>query len=66
MRPAASVVYTPTGSALRVECQFVLPPRVQQLMETLMWGRRPELNSEKWCGSWRMYWPDGTALPLPN
>jgi PAS domain S-box-containing protein len=28
-----------------------------------MWGRRPELNSEKWCGSWRMYWPDGTALP---
>ena len=29
----------------------------------VMWGRRPELNSEKWCGSWRMYWPDGTALP---
>ena len=28
-----------------------------------MWGRRPELNSEKWCGSWRMYWPDGTELP---
>jgi PAS domain S-box-containing protein len=28
-----------------------------------MWGRRPELNSEKWCGSWRMYWPDGTPLP---
>ena len=28
-----------------------------------MWGRRPELNSERWCGSWRMFWPDGTALP---
>jgi PAS domain S-box-containing protein len=28
-----------------------------------MWGRRPKLNSEQWCGSWRMYWPDGTALP---
>jgi PAS domain S-box-containing protein len=28
-----------------------------------MWGRRPKLNSEKWCGSWRMYWPDGTPLP---
>jgi PAS domain S-box-containing protein len=28
-----------------------------------MWGRRPRLNSEQWCGSWRMYWPDGTALP---
>jgi PAS domain S-box-containing protein len=28
-----------------------------------MWGRRPKLNSEQWCGSWRMYGPDGTALP---
>jgi PAS domain S-box-containing protein len=28
-----------------------------------MWGRRPQLNSERWCGSWRMYWPDGTILP---
>ena len=28
-----------------------------------MWGRRPQLNSEQWCGSWRMYWPDGTILP---
>jgi PAS domain S-box-containing protein len=28
-----------------------------------MWGRRPTLNSEFWCGSWRMYWPDGTPLP---
>jgi PAS domain S-box-containing protein len=28
-----------------------------------MWGRRPKLNSERWCGSWRMYWPDGTDLP---
>jgi PAS domain S-box-containing protein len=28
-----------------------------------MWGRRPRLNSEQWCGSWRMYWPDGTELP---
>jgi PAS domain S-box-containing protein len=28
-----------------------------------MWGRRPRLNSERWCGSWRMYWPDGTELP---
>ena len=28
-----------------------------------MWGRRPTLNSDHWCGSWRMYWPDGTPLP---
>src|SRR5258707_2108873 len=28
-----------------------------------LWGSRPKLNSDKWCGSWRMYWPDGTPLP---
>ena len=28
-----------------------------------LWGRRPTLNSRPWCGSWRMYWPDGTPLP---
>jgi PAS domain-containing protein len=28
-----------------------------------IWGRRPKLNSDQWCGSWRMYWPDGTPLP---
>jgi PAS domain-containing protein len=27
-----------------------------------LWGCRPTLNSDKWCGSWRMYWPDGTPL----
>ena len=25
------------------------------------WGRRPELG-EEWCGSWRLYWTDGTAM----
>jgi PAS domain S-box-containing protein len=28
-----------------------------------LWGCRPKLNSDQWCGSWRMYWPDGTPLP---
>jgi len=28
---------------------------------TLLWGRRPELG-EMWCGSWRLFWPDGTPL----
>ncbi len=27
-----------------------------------LWGYRPPLGS-KWCGSWRIYWPDGTPLP---
>lgn len=28
----------------------------------VFWGRRPEIG-EEWCGSWRLYWPDGTPLP---
>lgn len=26
-------------------------------------GRRPELGSDQWCVSWRLYSPDGTPLP---
>ncbi|MEO5324012.1 PAS domain-containing protein [Mesorhizobium sp. CC13] len=29
-----------------------------------LWGRNPRLGTEKWAGSWRMYRPDGTPLPL--
>ena len=28
-----------------------------------MWGRRPTLGDDQWCGSWKLYWPDGTPLP---
>lgn len=24
-----------------------------------LWGRRPDLESTCWCGSWRLFWPDG-------
>jgi PAS domain S-box-containing protein len=27
-----------------------------------LWGRIPELG-ERWCGSWRLYWPDGRPMP---
>jgi PAS domain S-box-containing protein len=27
------------------------------------WGWRPTLHSDRWCGSWRLYWPDGTPMP---
>lgn len=27
-----------------------------------LWGRQPELG-EQWCGSWRLYWPDGRLMP---
>jgi PAS domain S-box-containing protein len=28
-----------------------------------LWGCRPELGKSEWCGSWRLFWPDGTPLP---
>jgi len=28
-----------------------------------LWGCRPELGESKFCGSWKLYWPDGTPLP---
>jgi len=27
------------------------------------WGCRPELGSSEFCGSWRLYWPDGRPMP---
>ena len=27
-----------------------------------LWGHRPALGS-LWCGSWRLYWPDGRPMP---
>jgi two-component system CheB/CheR fusion protein len=28
-----------------------------------LWGFRPTLGESKWCGSWKLFWPDGRALP---
>jgi PAS domain S-box-containing protein len=28
-----------------------------------LWGCRPELGKSEWCGSWRIFWPDGRPLP---
>jgi PAS domain S-box-containing protein len=27
-----------------------------------LWGRRPVLGEDWWCGSWRLYWPDGSPM----
>ncbi|HEV2363203.1 MAG TPA: PAS domain S-box protein [Caulobacteraceae bacterium] len=27
-----------------------------------MWGHRPLLGTSEWCGSWKLYWPDGRPL----
>lgn len=29
-----------------------------------LWGREPEIGRDLWCGSWRIYRPDGTLMPL--
>jgi two-component system, chemotaxis family, CheB/CheR fusion protein len=29
-----------------------------------LWGRHPELGKEEYCGSYKLFWPDGTPLPL--
>jgi two-component system, chemotaxis family, CheB/CheR fusion protein len=28
-----------------------------------MWGQHPQLGASEWCGSWKLYWPDGRSLP---
>ena len=28
-----------------------------------LWGTSPELGKSEFCGSWKLYWPDGTLLP---
>jgi len=27
-----------------------------------LWGCHPEIGKSEWCGSWKLYWPDGTPL----
>jgi PAS domain S-box-containing protein len=27
-----------------------------------LWGQRPRLGTSEWCGSWKLFWPDGTPL----
>ncbi len=27
-----------------------------------LWDQRPELGKSEWCGSWRLYWPDGRPM----
>lgn len=29
-----------------------------------LWGRKPRLNIDLWCGSWKIQYPDGSNMPL--
>jgi PAS domain S-box-containing protein len=28
-----------------------------------LWGHRPRIGTSEWCGSWKLFWPDGRELP---
>ena len=28
-----------------------------------LWGRQPELGTTEFCGSWKLYYPDGSSMP---
>lgn len=28
-----------------------------------LWGMEPEIGKSEYCGSWRLYWPDGRSMP---
>lgn len=29
-----------------------------------LWGRQPDCANDRWCGSWKIYYPDGTPMIL--
>jgi PAS domain S-box-containing protein len=31
---------------------------------TVLWGREPEIGKDLWCGSWKIYQPNGDPLPF--
>ena len=31
-----------------------------------LWGREPELGKDLWCGSWKIFAPDGSPIPLED
>ena len=31
-----------------------------------LWGCEPEIGKSEWCGSWKLFWPDGTPCRTAN
>lgn len=29
----------------------------------VLWGDRPDIGKAEWCGSWKLFWPDGRPMP---
>lgn len=32
----------------------------------VLWGRRPLVGVDRWCGSEKLFWPDGTPMPFED
>ena len=75
-RPEQRPAYTNGGAQTSTELLQALPAavyttdaagRITFFNEAAaeLWGCRSELGKSEFCGSWKLYWPDGTPLP-PN
>lgn len=31
-----------------------------------LWGQEPEIGKDQWCGSWKIFWPDGSPCPIES
>ncbi len=53
----------PAGGPLRSDDHFRKMITYFNEAAATLWGYRPQLGKSEWCGSWKLYWPDGTPLP---
>jgi PAS domain S-box-containing protein len=72
--PGAEVLRSPLHELTLVAVLEALPEAVYTTDENglitffnqaavALWGATPQLGKSKFCGSWKLYWPDGTPLP---
>lgn len=57
---AADVIHAPPFAAYTTDPSGRLTA-FNEAADTL-WGRRPHLGEEYWCGSHKLYWSDGRAM----
>lgn len=31
-----------------------------------LWGRKPQIGKDLWCGSWKIYYPNGNSMPIDS
>ena len=70
-----SVAFTPNGGLRNAEALLQGLPTAVYVTDAAgritfyneaaaeLWGRRPEPGTDEFCGSWKLYWPDGAPLP---